>query len=124
MAPRRRPVTTTRRDTADRDLLATETRITFFRSGGPGGQHRNKTSTAVRLQHLPTGLTVTASEERSQHQNRAIAFERLRYKLRALLHRPARRIPTRRPAASKETRLQTKRLQSTKKSLRRCVDET
>jgi protein subunit release factor B len=49
----------------------------FARSGGPGGQHVNKVSTAVTLRHLPSGLSVTAQDSRSQARNRALARERL-----------------------------------------------
>lgn len=49
-----------------------------YRASGPGGQKRNKTSSAVRLRHRSTGLIVTASESRSQHENRARALVRLR----------------------------------------------
>jgi hypothetical protein len=52
--------------------------VDCYRSHGPGGQKRNKTSSAVRLRHLPTGLTVTATEDRSQHTNKARALRRLR----------------------------------------------
>jgi peptide chain release factor len=48
-----------------------------FRAGGPGGQHQNKTESAVRAVHMPTGLAVVAREGRSQHRNRAVAIERL-----------------------------------------------
>lgn len=54
-----------------------DVRVDIFRASGPGGQHRNKVETAVRLTHIPTGTVVTATEERSQHQNRAVAWDRL-----------------------------------------------
>jgi len=54
---------------SDEELLA-ECRVETFRAGGPGGQHQNKTESAVRLTHLPTRIVVTARESRSQHRNR------------------------------------------------------
>lgn len=62
---------------SDGELLA-QCRVETYRASGPGGQKRNKTSSAVRLHHEPTGLTVTATESRSQHENRARALRRLR----------------------------------------------
>ena len=53
-------------------------RVDTYRDTGAGGQHRNKTDSAVRLTHLPTGTVVTAVEDRSQHKNRAVAWARLR----------------------------------------------
>ena len=61
----------------ERTLLA-QCDIDHYRSSGPGGQKRNKTSSAVRLRHRPTGLIVTATEERSQHVNKTRALRRLR----------------------------------------------
>ena len=56
---------------------ARDVRVETMRASGPGGQHVNRTESAVRVTHLPTGLQASASEERSQHRNRALAFARL-----------------------------------------------
>jgi protein subunit release factor B len=58
-------------------LKETDLEEIFERSSGPGGQNVNKTSTKVTLRHLPTGITVTIQDTRSQFQNRALARERL-----------------------------------------------
>lgn len=52
--------------------------VDHYRASGPGGQKRNKTSSAVRLRHHPTGLSVTAADDRSQHVNKRRALRRLR----------------------------------------------
>ena len=61
----------------DAQLLA-QCEVDTYRASGPGGQKRNKTSSAVRIRHLPSGLIVIAEESRSQHENRAKALRRLR----------------------------------------------
>lgn len=62
----------------DDPALLAQCRVDLFRAQGPGGQKRNKTSSAVRIVHEPTGLMVTATEDRSQHVNRKRALRRIR----------------------------------------------
>ena len=71
----------------DTALLA-ECRIDHYRGPGPGGQKRNKTSNAVRIVHLPTGIMATATEDRSTALNHLNALRRLRLKLAAELREP------------------------------------
>ncbi|MCA9679949.1 MAG: peptide chain release factor-like protein, partial [Myxococcales bacterium] len=59
-----------------------------YRASGPGGQHRNKTESAVRLRHLATGVTVHADDSRSQAENRALAVRRLREALALEVRQP------------------------------------
>src|ERR1700691_1637146 len=61
----------------DVELLA-QVEVDTYRASGPGGQKRNKTSSAVRMRHAGSGLIVIAEESRSQHENRARALKRLR----------------------------------------------
>ena len=68
----------------DDEELLKACEVSTFVGGGPGGQHRNKTASAVRIVHLPTGVTVTATERRSQLRNRGAALERLRAVLTGL----------------------------------------
>lgn len=63
------------------DALLAQCRVERFRVSGPGGQHRNKTDSAVRLTHRPSGVVGYAAERRSQHQNRLMALQRLRRSL-------------------------------------------
>lgn len=72
---------------ADQALLA-ECEVDRFRASGPGGQKRNKTDSAVRLRHRPTGLSAEAVESRSQHENRARALRRLRLEIALVARAP------------------------------------
>lgn len=71
----------------DAQLLA-QCAVDTYRASGPGGQKRNKTSSAVRIRHEPSGLTVIAEESRSQHENKAKALKRLRRALHLKLRLP------------------------------------
>jgi len=64
-------------------LTAAHIRFETMRAGGPGGQHQNRTESAVRAVHMPTGLSAVARDERSQHRNRSVALARLGEMLRA-----------------------------------------
>lgn len=70
------------------DAFLQQCRIDTFRGPGPGGQKRNKTSSAVRITHTPTDLHAIAGELRSQSQNRAMALRRLRLRLAIELRQP------------------------------------
>jgi protein subunit release factor A len=104
---------------SDEALLA-ECEVQTFRAGGPGGQHQNVTDSAVRLRHLPTGLTVTCRAQRSQYLNKMDALRRLRLKLRKLNEPPPPpRRPTRPSRAARERRLAEKSRRGAAKRLRR-----
>jgi len=97
--------------------------IETYRSRGPGGQRKNKTETSVRLKHLPTGITVTATEHRFQSQNLKLAYERLLERLRRLSEKKRKRIPTGVPTRAVEQRIEEKKLLSVRKQLRRRLPE-
>ncbi|APG25078.1 MAG: peptide chain release factor-like protein [Syntrophotalea acetylenica] len=97
--------------------------ITYYKAGGPGGQHRNKTETAVRIHHRPSGITVTASEQRSRQANLEKALQRMAARLAALQRKAPRRIATRPGKAAKERRLQAKRQHSERKRQRRSLPD-
>ena len=105
----------------------------FARSGGPGGQHVNKVSTAVTLRHVPSGLQVTVQDSRSQARNRVLARERMldaierrRQRERAVeisRREKVRRQRSPRPPALKRRILEGKRRRSKLKKLRSNVDD-
>ena len=101
-----------------RATLEQEVRIDVFRASGAGGQHLHKTESAVRLTHGPSGVAVTASDTRSQAQNRELAFERLVERLKRLNFRPKKRRPTKPTAGARARRLEGKRHRSTTKKTR------
>src|SRR5229473_2922324 len=102
----------------DRDSLERDSDVEYFIASGPGGQHRNKVETGVRLVHRPSGISVTATERRSQHANREVAFARMQARLEEFQHVETPRKPTRPTAASRERRISEKRVSGLRKKLR------
>jgi ribosome-associated protein len=107
----------------DPDILEKEVEWSFFRSGGPGGQHRNKVETGVRLHHPPSGITITATEQRSQLRNRGLAMQRLIKALARLNRKPRKRVASKPTRGSIKRRLESKQRRSKLKSQRRPVDD-
>lgn len=101
-----------------REIPDSEIKIEFYRASGPGGQHRNVTDSAVRIRHLPTGIVVHASENRSQTRNRETAMRRLTDALTKLDRKEKKRIPTRVPRSAIEKRITAKKRLAEKKYLR------
>jgi protein subunit release factor B len=96
--------------------------IEFYRASGPGGQRKNKKDTAVRITHLPTGISVVAPESRYRSVNMKRAVERLAERIREKTKPTAIRIRTRIPRRVDERRLETKRITAVKKDFRRRID--
>lgn len=96
--------------------------IEFYRASGPGGQRKNKKDTAVRITHLPTGITVVAPESRYRSINMKRALERLTERIREKTKHTAVRIRTRIPRRVEEGRLEKKRITAVKKDYRKRID--
>jgi len=102
----------------DREVLESEVRLDTFRASGPGGQHVNKTNSAIRLTHAPSGVVVIAQDSPSQFRNKEIAFTRLIEKLKRLNHVPKKRLATKPTRASKERRIGEKKTRAVVKTTR------
>jgi len=104
--------------------LATQCRVETFHATGPGGQGVNTADSAVRMRHLPTGITVTSREYRSQLQNRRACLEKIARELQRRSIPPKRRVKTRPTKASQERRLDAKRRRAdVKRARRRPIDD-
>jgi protein subunit release factor A len=102
----------------DRETLEREVVVDVFRASGAGGQHVNRTESALRLTHPPSGVVVIAQDTRSQHRNRETAFARLVERLARLNHVPRKRVPTKPSAAARKRRLEEKKMAGQRKRAR------
>jgi ribosome-associated protein len=108
---------------SDEDLFA-QCEFEAFRASGKGGQHVNKTDSAVRLRHSPTGIVVASQESRSQWQNRLACLRKLRERIAVLNVVVKPRKPTKKSRAAKQRTLLAKKRQSEKKIGRSTRDWT
>ena len=106
---------------SDKELLK-ECKIETFKSSGKGGQHVNKTESAVRLTHDKTGIRAICQDERSQLLNKKKCLTRLRKKLEKLNYSTPIRIPTKKPRLAKENVLKEKKKNAIKKTFRKKPD--
>ena len=104
------------------EALLSECKVETFRSSGKGGQHANKTESAVRLTHIKSGIQVTCQDERSQYLNKIKCIKQLRLRIKKNNYKPPKRIRTKPTKGSIEKRLLTKKYNSEKKKSRKKTD--
>ena len=102
--------------------IARDCEVQVFRATGPGGQGVNTTDSAVRMRHVPTGITVVSRESRSQLQNRERCVETIIELCRRRARPPRPRKKTHVPASQRRRRLESKRARGKVKQLRRRVE--
>ena len=98
--------------------LERDCEVEAIRAGGPGGQHRNRSFTGVRILHKPTGLVARATERRSRERNLDAAFDRMAALLRAMQEPPKPRIATKPSRSERERRMRDKAHRADKKAER------
>ena len=106
---------------SDEGLLS-QCKIETFRSSGRGGQHANKTESAVRLTHIKSGIQATCQDERSQYLNKIKCIKELRLRIKKNNYIPPKRIKTKPTRGSIERRLTAKKYKSEKKKNRKKTD--
>ena len=100
-------------------IFLSECKIETFRSNGKGGQHANKTESAVRLTHIKSGIQVMCQDERSQYLNKIKCIKELRIRIEKNNYIPPKRIQTKPTRGSVERRLLAKKYKSEKKKNRK-----
>jgi protein subunit release factor A len=109
-------------DVPSLDRLEKVVEVTTYQASGPGGQHRNRTYSAVRMTHPPTGITVTASDTRSQLKNRKIALKRLHERLVEHFKTEPPRVATRKSKAVRERERSERIRRAQRKQMRQSPD--